>query len=365
MDLFNIHISKKSIELAVDALSSTWINEGKRVKELETILRDRFYFSNPIAVNSCTSALHLALVCSDIGPGDEVILPAQTFVATGTAILQAGAKPVFADIDPSSGNLDPFKLEEKITPNTKAIICVHWGGYPCDMVSINSIAQKYNLPVIEDAAHAFGATLYDKPVGSLSKFTCFSFQSIKTITSGDGGVICTTSNEMSKIIRRRKWFGIDKDKFTRSILGNRMWDIYELGFKYNMNDITASIALGNLQNAEQRLEKRQAIGSKYREELKNVPGVELLELMPGYGHAYWIFTMKVENRDGFAKKMKERKIPVSVVDLRIDRNTIFGGITKNLVGQEEFEKKQISIPVHDALKDDEVGLIIDSIKAGW
>lgn len=362
--MFNIKISPRAVELATDALQSTWINEGKRVKELETTLRDRFGFVNPQTVNSCTSALHLALLACGVGLGDEVILPAQTFIATGTAVLQTGAKPVFADIDPANGNLNPFTLEEKITPQTKAIMCVHWGGYPCDVFAINSIAGKYNLPVIEDAAHAFGATLYDQPVGSISRYTCFSFQSIKFITSGDGGVICTTSNEKAKEIKRRKWFGIDKEKFIRSPLGNREWDVHELGFKYNMNDITASIALGNLDGAEQRLERRRKNAALYREQLKDVAGVELLEAMPGYGHSYWIFTMKVEKRDAFAKKMKERQIPASVVDLRIDRNSIFG-LTKNLPGQEEFNQKQISIPVHEDLNDDDLNTIIHAIQSGW
>ena len=144
----------------------------------------------PVAVNSGTSALHLASAVADVGPGDEVILPPQTFVASAATILMCGAKPVFADIQPYTGNLDPQSLRVHITPRTKAVMPVHWGGYPCDMDEINAIAREHDLAVVEDAAHALGATYKGKPVGSLSRFTAFSFQAIKHLTTGDGGALC-------------------------------------------------------------------------------------------------------------------------------------------------------------------------------
>jgi perosamine synthetase len=166
------------------------LSEGRLVKEFEEKLEKELGLKNPIAVNSGTSALHLAIVLAGIGPGDEVILPAQTFIATGLVIAQEKAVPVFADIQYKTGNIDPNKIEEKITKKTKAILVVHWGGTPCDMDEIHTIAKKHKLVVIEDAAHALGATYKKRPIGSISDFTCFSFQAIKHLTTGDGGAVC-------------------------------------------------------------------------------------------------------------------------------------------------------------------------------
>ena len=173
MNFFHTHISPRAIELATETLRSTFVSEGNRVHEFETELSRTLGLVRPVAVNSGTSALHLALVLAGIGPGDEVILPAQTFVASGMVILMCGARPVFADIHPHTGNLDPASIRKKITPRTKAIMPVHWAGCPCDMDEINAIAREHGLTVVEDAAHALGATYKSRPVGSLSRFTAF------------------------------------------------------------------------------------------------------------------------------------------------------------------------------------------------
>lgn len=170
MDFFHTHISERAIELADKVLRSTFISEGEFVKQFEGELSQRLGFINPVAVNSGTSALHLALAVAGVGKGHEVILPAQTFVATGLAVLMQGAIPVFADIQYETGNIEPTSIREKITKKTKAIVPVHWGGYPCDMDAINSIAEEHGLTVIEDAAHALGAIYKGRPIGSISHF---------------------------------------------------------------------------------------------------------------------------------------------------------------------------------------------------
>jgi perosamine synthetase len=320
---------------------------------------------NPVALNSGTSALHLALIIANVREGDEVIIPAQTFVATGLVVLMVGAKPVFADIDPTTGNISPTSILEKITSRTKAIIPVHWGGYPCDMDEINKIAGEYNLNIIEDAAHALGATYKGKTVGALSKYSAFSFQAIKHLTTGDGGALCFLEGEDANEGFIRRWFGIDRANSEASILGERQYDIQSLGFKYHMNDIAAAVGLGNLEDFSSRLARRRKIADFYRSELSKCSGLQLLDVREDRTHAYWLFTVLVDRREDFIKKLDEEKIPVSVVHLRIDHNSIFGGLNLDLSGQAEFNEKQISIPVHEALTDVEVEEIVKTIRSGW
>jgi len=369
INLFETHITKKAIENVNKVLESGWLNEGKWVKKLENTLEDYpFVFTNPVTVNSCTSALHLALICSDVRPGDEVILPAQTFIATGMAVLYTGATPIFVDIDPNTGNIDHNDISNKISSKTKAIIAVHWGGTPCDMEKIQEKANE--ISIIEDAAHAFGASIQDEelnfPVGYCmpSRFTCFSFQAIKFLTTGDGGVICCANEEDEEKIRRLKWFGIDKSKMTKRFEGDKECSVTEVGYKYNMNDIDASIAMGNLEGIEHRLFRRGEIARRYQKELKDVPGVKLLSIPENFYPSYWVFTMRVDNRKDFIQKMQDAEIQVSVLDRRIDEHPVFGGLTPGLKGQELFDKEQISIPVHDKLTDEKVGYIIKKIQEG-
>lgn len=362
LQLFNIHVTNEAKKNVNDVLESTWLNEGKYVKLFEESLKE-WGMTNPIMLNSCTSALHLSLTCIGVGPGDEVILPAQTFIATGIAVLMAGANPVFADINPNTGNICPNDFKNKITDKTKAVIPVHWGGLPCDMDAITKYANEKGVEVVEDAAHAFGATYKDQPIGSISKFTCFSFQAIKFITSGDGGAVCTNDEETAEELKRRKWFGIDKGKMKRNFEGDRDVEVNELGFKYNMNDFTAAMGVGNMVGAKERLEKRREIARVYDKEFVNISGIRLLNNLYSQS-SYWLYTMLVDDRHDFIKAMKDKEIGVSVVDRRIDKYAVFGSDTE-LPGQEEFDKKQISIPVHEGLNGKDVFHIIKSIKGGW
>jgi hypothetical protein len=205
-----------------------------------------------------------------------------------------------------------------------------------------------------------------KPIGAISKYTCFSFQTIKFLTTGDGGAIGTTDPEIAARLRRLRWFGFDRKTMKKHYEGDRDCSLTELGYKYHMNNINAAIGLGALKDARKRLARRREIAGAFRCMLNNVPGLTLLEKGWEYDHSYWVFTILVENRLRFIQLMRDvGDIPVSVMDRRIDVHPIFGGKTKNLVGQEEFDKKQISIPVHDELKDEEIDKIIKTIWRGW
>ena len=362
---FHTHVSDRARELALGVLESGWLSEGAMVKQFESDLAARLGLVNPVALNSGTSALHLALAIAGVGPGDEVILPPQTFVATGLAILMQGATPVFADIDAATGNISPASVRSHITERTKAIIPVHWAGYPCDLDEINQIAADAGITVIEDAAHALGARYRGLPIGAISPFTAFSFQAIKHLTTGDGGALCCREVEMAETARVRRWFGIDRARSKPSILGERVFDIEQVGYKYHMNDLAAAVGLGNLEDFQARLCRRKYLGAQYRKALDKIPGLELLNLREDRAHAYWLFTVLVERREDFLRALSAEGIPGSVVHLRIDRHSVFGGPRPDLTGQEDFDRRQVAIPVHEGLTDDDVDLVIRSIRKGW
>ena len=365
MDFFHTHVASKAVTLATETLESGWLSEGARVKAFEQALISKLGLARPVAVNSGTAALHLALAVAGVTSGDEVVLPAQTFVATGTSILMAGATPVFADIDPTTGNLSPTAVRACITERTRAIIPVHWGGYPCDMEELAAVAAPVEAVVIEDAAHALGATYRGRPIGAVSPLTIFSFQAIKHLTTGDGGALCCGTAEYERAVRARRWFGIDRAKSEPSILGERLYDLEDLGFKYHMNDLAAAVGLGNLSDFPGRLSTRRETGARYRDELADVAGVTLLDIQPDREHAYWLFTLLVQRREDFIRKLAAEDSPSSIVHRRIDGNTVLGGVREGLVGQERFGASQISIPVHEGLTEDDVARVIGVIRSGW
>lgn len=365
MDFFHTHVSESAIHRATEALRSTFISEGKLVREFEGRLESELSLSHPVAVNSGTTALHLPLVMAGVSLGDEVILPAQTFIATGMAILAQGAKPVFCDIDPDTGNMCPQSLAEKISSKTKAAFPVHWGGYPCDLDEINAICADAGVVVIEDAAHALGAEYRDRPIGAISRFTAFSFQAIKHVTTGDGGALCCLRQEDEEDARIRRWFGIDRANAQPSILGERIYDADRAGYKYHLNDLAAAVGLGNLDSFAAIRERLRSIAALYREQFDSVAGLRLLRSEPDRVSGNWLFTVRVERREDFIRALAGRGVPASVVHLRIDRNSIFGGQRDDLPGQDIFNSEQVSLPIHFGLSDKDVGKIVAAVLAGW
>lgn len=365
ISFFNTYIDPSAEESVTNVLRSTFLSEGKLVKEFETKLTEVIGMQNPIALNSGTSSLHLALVIAGVGPGDEVVLPAQTFVATATTIVQQGAVPVFADIDYVTGNISPASIEEKITKKTKAVVIVDWAGLPADLEEIAAIAHKHNLMVIEDAAHALGATYKHKPIGAISDLTCFSFQAIKHVTTGDGGAIAGVHENLAEEARVRRWFGIDRAHATPNELGERDYDITKVGFKYHLSDYGAALGLANLKSFPERLIQRRAIAALYRQKLAEVPGLTLFDAPIDRESAYWLFGFHVQKRGDFIRMMKEADIPTSVVHRGIDHNSLFGGTRQDLVNQRHFDETQINIPLHDAISEEDACYIIETIKKGW
>ncbi|THD77689.1 MAG: DegT/DnrJ/EryC1/StrS family aminotransferase [Phenylobacterium sp.] len=365
MNFFNTNISEEAVAGVERVLRSGMLSEGRLVAQFEQKLRDELGIRGPVALNSGTSALHLALVVAGVGDGDEVIIPAQTFIATGMAVLMQGAKPVFADIQPITGNIDPDSIRAKLTERTRAIIPVHWAGYPCDMDEIAAVAAEADAAVIEDAAHALGASYRGRPVGALSRFTAFSFQAIKHLTTGDGGALACLEAQDEHAARTQRWFAIDRANSHESLLGEREYDAVSIGFKYHMNDVAAAIGVGNLPAVPRILARHQAIADRYAKELAQTPGLELTDRRSDRVSANWFFPVLVERREDFIHQLRARECVASVVHRRIDTNSVFGGKAAGLPGQDAFDERQCALPIHMGLTDDDVGRTIAAINEGW
>ena len=361
--IFYPHVPESVIEKLAEILRSRWVGQGPKVDEFEREFSKKFGSKHVVSLNSGTSALRLALALIGVVSGDEVISTPYTMVATNTAILEQFAKPIFADIQYETANLDPADIERHITEKTKAIICVHWGGYPCDMNKIRKIAAEHDLPVIEDAAHALGAMYRGKPIGTISEFTIFSLQAIKHITTGDGGMLSITNTDKYKEAIRRRWFGIDRAARKPSILGHDpTYDIKEPGYKYHMNDIAATMGLEQLNYFDSLFKRRAEIAERYRRELKDVTGITLLENKSDRMHANWMFAIHVDRRTEFAEWMHSKGIEVSVHNWRNDKYTVFGGLRKDLPNLENLNNDLICIPLHHKLSDQNANYIIEAIK---
>jgi perosamine synthetase len=365
MQMFMPYVNEKAVEMASQVLRSGWVGEGPKAKEFEQQIGARVGARYPICVNSGTAALHLAVVLAGVQPGDEVITTAQTMLATTTAILIAGAKPVYADVEYGTGNLDAARIEQHISEKTRAILAVDWTGYPCDWDAIKAIGSRHQLAVIEDAAHALGANYKGQPIGAVAPITCFSFQAIKHLTTGDGGLVCVSTLKEHERALQLRWFGIDRYKRRPSILGEPEWDVTELGFKYHMNDVAAAIGLGNIGDLDWILQRRRQITAEYRASLANVAGLVLFERLADRQSADWLFSIHVERREEFCRMMADKDIMASVVHLRIDRNSVCGGEREDLPELARFTATHVSLPLYPQLSDEDVQRVIDAVRGGW
>jgi perosamine synthetase len=363
---FKTYISKHALNKVKSTIKSTFLNEGKIVKNFETEIGNFLNLKNINTTSSGTSAIHLALACLKLKKGDEVILTPQTFIASGLAILYVGASPIFCDIDLETGNISIESLKKKISKNTKAIIAVHWSGYPCDMSKLKRVCkfQDRKITLIEDAAHAFGAKYNGKTIGSISDFTCFSFQSTKHLTTGDGGAVVSKSKKNHEKIRRLKWFGIDRYKDKPNYLGERQYNTKTISYKYHMNDFAASLGIENLKIMKKILNYHNKIGKLYSKYLGNIPGIKLMNYDKKNFHSYWFYQLMVKNRKRFIKKIRSLGYPCVVVNQRIDRNLIFKHKTI-LPNLDYFYKHQIGLPVNTSINEKDIKLISKSLKNGW
>lgn len=314
-------IGEEEIAEVVDSLRSGWLTTGPKTKRFEQDFAD-FIGSGleAIAVNSATSGLHLALEALGIGPGDEVITTVHTFTATAEVIRYLGANPVFVDIDLATMNIDANKIEAAITPRTKAIIPVHFGGLACDMKSILTIAQKHQLKVVEDAAHAIPTTYQGKLIGSLdSDVTVYSFYATKTIATGEGGMLVTRNPEIAKRCRTMRLHGINRDAFDRYTSTKPSWyyEVVAPGFKYNMTDVAASLGIHQLKKIRILQQQRAAIANRYNIELADLPLHLPASSANGDIHSWHLYVIRLADsvqvsRNNFIEQLAAKGIGCSV-----------------------------------------------------
>jgi len=256
---FKPSIGEDEIQEVVQTLRSGWLTTGPRVKQFETQFAEHAAAAHAVAVSSCTSALHLALEAVGVTAGDEVLIPTLTFASTGEIVVHLGARPVLLDCQADTFNIDPEKIQEKITPRTKAIIPVHYGGQPCEMDRILKIARDHGLKVIEDAAHAIPSRYGDQVVGSIGDITCFSFYANKTLTTGEGGMITTDNDDYADRMRIMSLHGISRDAWKRfSAEGSWYYEILAPGYKFNMTDMAAALGIHQLARCDELWKGRSA-----------------------------------------------------------------------------------------------------------
>ena len=345
--LFHPYISKNSLKSLKTVLSGRWIGQGPMVDKFENKFTKMFAEKNiSVATGSGTDALHMAYILAGLKRGDEVITTVFTCTATNIPLLYMGIKIKFADVDPLTMNISVESVKKLINKKTKAIICVHYGGLPCDLDELNKIAKKYNIPIIEDAAQALGAKYNNKSIGGIGDFTTFSFQAIKHITTGDGGILTIKNKKLHNIAKRIGWFGINRKGKQKGTWEN---DIFEVGYKYQMNDLGATIGYESLKNFRKIISHRRKIFDIYLTELSKNKNIHCVnDFDKKKTHAAWLFTIVLEKKDYLQRKLREYKIETNQVHFRNDRYSIF----KKFVQGQKFknmdylENKYLVLPLH-------------------
>ncbi len=337
-----------------EVLESGFVNEGQQVTDFQNALVGFLGVRNLVLTNSCTSALTMAYKMSGVGPGTEVITPAMTCVATNTPIVNLGAKIVWADIQPDSGSIDPADIERKITDKTRAIVYVNWAGTPCDLEAIQSIGRKHVIPVIQDGAHAFGATWNGKPISNFSDFTCLSFQAIKHLSSGDGGALICNDQQKFGLARKLKWFGYDRDavKDEKGEWKGQRWsaDIRpnEVGFKFNMNNISAAIGMAQMKHIGPLLKAHRSNAATYNEAFRDSAYIQPLRVPAQAQSSYWVYTClfagSEELRNELIERLNAEGIAAGLVHLPNDMYSAFEEFKADLPGTAAFSASQISLP---------------------
>lgn len=372
INLFRPVVHDEAIEAVSEVLRSGWTGLGPKTKQFEEDFARYVGAPYCVALNSCTSALHLALCLLDVTEGDEVISTPITFVSTNHAILYQRATPVFADVQLDTACIDPKDVERKITAKTKAIIAVHYAGYPCDLDELQDISRKYNIPLVEDCAHAAGAAYRDKKIGAVSTINCFSFHSVKNLSIGDGGAITTHSRFYYDRLMKLRWLGIDKSTYARTELSSSnlnprayawKYDVPLVGYKYHMNDILAAIGVEQLKYLDIDNARRAEIVSIYRKELATIPGVTLLRQESHKKSSNHIFAIRAQGRDKLMDKFKQNDIHCGVHYLRNDFYPMYK--MHQLPSAQQLQDELISLPLHLSLTDDDIQRVLNVIKTGW
>jgi dTDP-4-amino-4,6-dideoxygalactose transaminase len=365
-------IGANEIAEIIATLESGWLSTGPRVRSFEAEFADFIGAPAAIAVNSCTSALHLSLVAAGVGPGDEVITTPLTFVSTANVIVHAGATPVFADVDPETGNLDPHAAAAAVTPRTRAIIPVHYGGRPADVDAFAELARRHGLIVIEDAAHCVEGIAGGRKIGTTGDFTCFSFYATKNLTTGEGGMVTTASPAAAEQIRLASLHGMTRNGWSRyERPGTVHYDVVLAGYKYNMSDMQAAIGLHQLAALPRHFARRVRISNRYDDGLADLPLDAFVPLPDRDVHARHLYTVLVDpdraglTRDDLARRLAADGIATSLhfppVHLHTFYRQRFGTARGQFPHTERIADRILSLPLSPALTDAQVDQVIHAV----
>jgi dTDP-4-amino-4,6-dideoxygalactose transaminase len=367
----------------IDTLRSGWITTGPKAKRLEKDFAAYVGARHALAVAHCTGALHLALFALGIGPGDEIITTPFTFTATAEVMGYLGARPVFADIEPGTFNLDPAAIERILASGrhrkVKAIMPVHFAGHACDMDRIGALARRYQLRIVEDAAHAVGSERMVEGrgmtrIGTIGDLSCFSFYATKNITSAEGGMITTEDDALAAKIAVASLHGMDRDAWKRyDSSGSWFYEIHDTGFKYNLSDVHAAIGLAQLRRADELTRRRQTIAQAYNNAFGDDPALEIPVTEAGVIHAWHLYVLRLRptaltiHRNRFIELLRERGIGTSVHCIPLNTMAFYqnryGYRTGDFPIAEEVYSRCLSLPIFPAMSDEDIAYVIETVLA--
>ncbi len=365
-------IEDAEVQEVVATMKTGWLGTGPKVMRFENEFKA--YKGSPysVAVNSCTAALHLSILAAGLKPGDEVITTPMTFCATVNAIVHAGATPVLADVDPVTMNIDPAKVEAKITPQTKAILPVHFAGRSCDMDALCDIAERHNLKLIEDCAHAIETEYKGRKAGTFGDFGCFSFYVTKNITTGEGGMILASRQEYADRLKILGLHGMSKDAWKRfSDSGYKHYQVVEVGFKYNMMDLQAAIGIHQMERVAPYWQRREQIWKRYNEAFADLPITVPADPEPETIHGYHLYTILVDeaasgiSRDAFLGAMTAENIGIGVHYQSLPEHPVyqkmFGWKPEDYPHAQRIGEQTVSLPISAKLTDADVEDVIAAV----
>jgi dTDP-4-amino-4,6-dideoxygalactose transaminase len=366
-------IGAEEIAEVIAALESGWLSTGPRVSRFEAAFAAYAQAPHALALNSCTAGLHLALAASGIGPGDEVITSPMTFCATANVIVHTGATPVFADVQPDTGNLDPDAVAAAITPRTRAIMPVHYAGRPADVDAFAALARQHDLVTIEDAAHCIEGVAGGRKIGSTADFTAFSFYATKNLTTGEGGMVTSTSRRADEWMRMASLHGMSRAAWIRSQSpGAPRYDVLTAGFKYNMTDLQAAMGLQQLAAIGRHAARRAQMWSRYDEACSRLPVSTFAPIPEGSVHARHLYTILVDgrtaglSRDEVSEALGRLGIATSVHFPAVHRLRFYADRYGFRAGQfphaERIADCVLSLPFSPALSDAQVESVIHALE---
>jgi perosamine synthetase len=365
-------IDEDDIQAVVDVLRSDYLTTGPKVNEFEQALADYVESKYAVAVSSGTAALHCAMYAIGIGPGDEVIVPPITFAATANCVVYQGGTPVFADVSPDTLLIDPIEVEKKITPKTKAIIGVDYAGQPCDWDALRTIADKYNLVLVEDGCHALGAEYKGKKVGTIADMTIFSFHPVKHITTGEGGMITTNTSDWAEKIYTFRNHGITTDHRQREETGSWFYEMTDLGFNYRITDFQCALGISQLKKLPDLLDKRIEIADQYNTFFSGIESLKPLLVKTDCLHAYHLYVVKLsadnkKSRQNVFNVLRNKGIGVNVhyipVHLHPFYQRVFGYQTGDFPVAENAYASILSLPIFPDLNKNEIECMFENIKS--